>query len=514
MSNPLFYASSMEIRVDTTVDDWALYFRIKADMQAAGDTNVMFGRAPTEIAATYGLTLYVNEDGDPMIPGVHVNTFPAVVPVVIVTGPGFLQGIAVGLSEPSGTFHNINVPDANGVIHPDADWRWQCDLLGLTQTVPPSLDGKWQQQVVTWTGDGVNGRLIPTTFPLNSGNVLVWVMAETAGSWFRHNAMSGTTMGTSPILAPANGGIVSFEAAGFTVKDYLPLNCRVNILGSQYTAVIMRETTSNHSVMSFGSYTGTDSITPPAGEVTTDFSLLFPTKAPTQTWIFGRSGQMVFCADDFAAGDAVSIDFEAKAVTGGAQMRGYSSLGTFFIGLDNNVNSHLLVYYWVAFLIPVGSPIRNHFSTFKVTGTGSVIQVPTTNYTASFAIARPFTAAVPQSVRRTPWQAGTNSTRWDLTNIPTGGIRAFNLNSFDLGTVVASTGMDVYGFAMDGYADVDVFTPPVYEPIDPPGGGGGGGGVGGGGGDGGGHDPRNGDTGCTSVVSPGTGNAGTPGCSY
>ncbi len=115
--------------------------------------------------------------------------------------------------------------------------------------------GIYQQEIVTWTGDGAAGRLIATSFALNSGVVAVWVFNQgpSVGTpVFRHSGMTVSSIQagqTSAVL-----GITGFEAGGFRLGAD-GVNWHVNVLASKYTAIVLRDTTGGQ-YFSVGAYVG------------------------------------------------------------------------------------------------------------------------------------------------------------------------------------------------------------------------------------------------------------------
>src|SRR5216117_835073 len=115
-----------------------------------------------------------------------------------------------------------------------------------------SAIGGWDQQVVTYTGNGIPGRAVATTFPLDVGVVAIWILGvlSIGGGVFRHNAMTGSVYGTSPLRT--DSGIMSFTSTGFTVTDNTGQNMRCNVNGAAYVAVVIRDTTSDNRYMRVG----------------------------------------------------------------------------------------------------------------------------------------------------------------------------------------------------------------------------------------------------------------------
>src|SRR5665213_3190953 len=265
MPNPLFYAFNCAARFDITPGSSShdAYFQIQQQYQFG--IPIVVGRAPQEFEAAYGIPYYETIPAVLTVPGVSVATFPYPTPVVeIHDHDGNLVATRpVSSAVAGGTLVGVNYVDANGVLHPDVDWQWQISVEPYFNTAAgaPPL-GKWEQQIITYTGDGIADRLIPTAFPLNVGVVAVWVNPQTTRTpSFRHSGMTGTTMSIAPFSTTQ--GIRAFQAGGFTVKDGATV--KVNESGSQYTAIVFRAATSDNRFMRVGGYQGLSAIVTSGG---------------------------------------------------------------------------------------------------------------------------------------------------------------------------------------------------------------------------------------------------------
>lgn len=416
------------------------------------------------IVATYGF-------GTNIIMGLSPDAASALTGVAIVTDPSFVAqqirpeifvhpdalnvlGVPITLAESGGT---IVISYASPFGRFDrVVWEWQCEVTFDAQADPAPV-GAWSQVVLTYVGTGVDDDLVPTPFPLDVGVALVWVFPQLSRiASYRSNdpAMLGTIM--SPSTVDTVGGIMSFTATGFTVKDHSANNVLVNELGKQYTAIVLSDTTSDNRYLRVGQYAGTSSAGSPVGNsFVTGFN-------PNAAWIFGRNTVIVFCSDQFAAGDSVSFEIEAKPVTN--QITALAS--TISVGSDNNVNDNALEYYWAAFQIPASDPVRTGFTWYRVVGTGANLDVPL-GFLPAFATARPFVTGVPFSVWRGPWSTGTDSIDFATVDQPTGGIVAFIANGLTLGADVAPLTQVVYGFALKSAFSGGGPDGPPYNP-DPP----------------------------------------------
>lgn len=115
----------------------------------------------------------------------------------------------------------------------------------------------YEQQVIRYTGNGAALRLIPTTFPLDSGVVAIWISGWGGNNddCFRHSGMSATDeMGSS---SPTTYGIMGFLSNGFLVSYGTSASFAIaNASGFHYTAVVMRDTTMDNRYLRVGTYTG------------------------------------------------------------------------------------------------------------------------------------------------------------------------------------------------------------------------------------------------------------------
>lgn len=256
-SRPLFgVVAAARLDITAGSSSYAAYFALVAQYQFG--TPVIFNRAPEELAVAIGVPFF-SAIGDPGLvtstPGVVVVSFPYPTPSVVVAGTPYAVSTAVA----GGTLVGVNYVDANGVLWPDVDWQWQISVEAYQNSATGDL-GKFESQVVTWTGDGTANRLIPTTFPLDTGVVAIWGCggAEASGStevnFYRHNGMPGTALmaiNNDPI---STQGIMSFVAGGFTVTAGSFVVPFANTVGVLYAAVILRDTTVDNRYMRVGTY--------------------------------------------------------------------------------------------------------------------------------------------------------------------------------------------------------------------------------------------------------------------
>ena len=422
------------------------------------------------IVATYGF-------GTNIIMGLSPNDAATLTGVPIVTDPSFVSqhirpeifvhpdalnvlGVPVTLAESGGT---IVISYAGPFGRFDrVVWSWQCEVTLDAAVVAPS--GGWDQEVLTYTGTGVDGRLVPTTFDLTVGVVAVWVFPQLSFiASYRHNdpAMLGTIMSAPFSVVDTIGGIKTFAAGGVTVADHAADALWCNELGEQYTAIVLRDSTSDNHYLKVGQYTGNDATQAIASGFATP---------PTALWIFGRASTIVFCSDQFLAPNSVSFELEAKSLTNQIT----SLAASFALGSDNNVNASAVpLYYFAAFHIPATDTVRGGFNWYKVTGTGFNLDA-NVGFLPAFATARPFVAGIPDAVWRSSLHVGTDCTDFDSVGQAIGGIVGFTPTGLTLGSTVAPLGQDVYGFAFKasfsggGPAgapyNADILPPGAYTP--------------------------------------------------
>lgn len=482
-------------------------------------TNIIIGLSPADAATLTGLSINSDPSYASQITWPQIYVDPSALNVI---------GTAISTSDSGGTIFTP-FSDMHGE-HDRVVWEWQCDVqynpvtVPYTPYTPPS--GAWGQQVVTWTGDGTTERVIPTKMDLTVGNVIVWAFPQTLGQpSYRHTGMLGTAMSAQPISLTA--GITSFTPFGFTVTDDAPNSLFVNTNGLLYTAIVLQDSTRDQHYMRVGQYNGWPPIGPvvhtfnadgtvtgaidpsnvgqtiactggshgdgtavitayidsahyrvTSGVFTPDNYTVTATVGSravtsggalqvTQTWILGRSAQAAFCSNDFVAPNSTSFGIEAKTQT--QQIRALG-VGAFTVGTDNNVNGGPFNYFYAAFTIPIGDAVKLLFATYTITGTGSTVQITGLGFTPVFATARQFTTGTPVSVWRSPWHAGTTSSEFNLTSVASGGIRAFGAGTIDLGTTVAPSANDVYGFALalEGSSPAPPPGPPYTPEPTPP----------------------------------------------
>lgn len=214
---------------------------------------IIIGLSPDDAVTLTGAPLVSNSAYGPQQVRPEVYVHPDALNVL---------GVPITTAESGGT---IFISYANALGRYDrVVWEWQCDVELDLPATDPTVTGKYEQQVVTWTGDGTSGRLIPTAFALDSGVVGVWICggangtSTTDANCFRHNqsSMGGTAvMGISG--APfSTQGIMTFTASGFTVTDGASSATFANTLNAQYVAVVLRDTTSDNHWLRVGTYKG------------------------------------------------------------------------------------------------------------------------------------------------------------------------------------------------------------------------------------------------------------------
>lgn len=252
---------------------YGLFFANPAQGAAAKIANggtITLNMTPNLALSTFAGSQYLNL-GFPSVPVVP-GTFDLgsiTGPITPSTGGTLRTPRLISTGTLSTTVHEITY--LNGIAQTDrlVDYVWggamvfdQGSGTPAVTPFPGVISGKFEAQIVTWTGNGAANRLIPTTFSLASGTVAIWGCGGANGlgadqvNFFRHNGprMFGTALmgvGTAPITT---AGIMSFESGGFRVTDGSFVAPFANTNGIPYVAVVMRDTTSNAHYLRVGTY--------------------------------------------------------------------------------------------------------------------------------------------------------------------------------------------------------------------------------------------------------------------
>lgn len=457
MASHLTLEAQFNVTASFRFTDPALLTQIYADYPGLStNAGLLYGVSPVTLVQQYNgfggaaINLVDNPTAD------GYNSVPSVF-TTSAADPGKVLGTSIDpLVQADGvqTLGSVSYTDANGQDFTSVTWEWVTEIK--LYTIGSNDVNTWDQQFVSWTGDGTLARLIPTTFALDTGKVAVWIFPNQGSghvSSFRHSDMAGTAIPISPIST--TGGIMAFQSGGFTVTDSVPGGVRVNTVGELYNALVMKCSDTDAPFMSFGSYAGRGVIATTGnftagsrictiggltsadlnrsiiingsqgntiagvngGIITLGTPSLFngnnsvtgvgggqtigttnATVKITQLWLFGRSSQCVFWTEDMPSAQSTSFGNEGKNLTDQIlSVTTQASLDTgahnsFVPGDDNNVNSGSLTYYYVAFHIPAAHDIRSQFRTFKITGTGSSVAQTGFGFSPAFAMARRFTA--------------------------------------------------------------------------------------------------------------------------
>lgn len=495
---------------------------------------IIHARAPAELATAIGQPLIVGMN-DPgvaaSVSSVIVVTFPDSVPTV--HGTGFSRPVST--ADPSGILVGVNYTDSHGVFWPDVAWEWVISVEGyavVTPGIPATAPGRWDQQVVTWNGDGIAGRLIPTTFDLTQGRVAIWVFNKgPQRPSFRHSQMAGTIIPNGNFMDTV-GGIMAFQSGGFTVKDNNPTN--VNTIGTSYTAVVLRDTSSSGRSMQIGSYFGWPLMGGTHRRITdTDLQgavSVYDGPHGSDLGLFVSYTNNAHPAKTGAGTVASVINSGEYLIAGGVADDPGFPFWTAFAPVQNNrpISTGLIApatMFWVfgkgqQMLVvtadmPAGGSVtlkvEAQTAIGKVNALGTTISlsdqsdltnggdwqyfwvafnVPPGNsvyslfrawtrtgpgtvplgFTPAFAIGRNYTDSVPSPFWKGPLQTGQDSTRMDGTDFPTGGLESFTGGGLTVGATLGSG--TAYGFALLGSGGVDTSTPavpPVYNPPGPTG---------------------------------------------
>jgi len=249
------------------VTDVTLYNQIRSDynLGQGGSTpaasNILIGVSPVALAAQYGINWVNNPVTSDYnnLPGVFTQSTLSKVNGVSITPDGTQNGVQTLSS---------SYTDPNGQTFSTVTWAWQVEVQLFTVI----NGGKFQQQIVTWTGDGTSNRLIPTTFDLTQGVTAVWGVGgiDKAGgfnseaNFFRHNqsSMTGTALffSTNPVSTAETGagtdGITAFTSGGFRVSAGSFVVNYANTLNVKYAALVVNDTSFDNRYLQVGSYLG------------------------------------------------------------------------------------------------------------------------------------------------------------------------------------------------------------------------------------------------------------------
>jgi len=509
MPNPLFSVTAAA-RLDITPgsSSRAFYFSLVAQYQFGVPIIPLGVISPQTLAFNGGIPLY-SQVGDP---GVQA-TVPG---VVVASSSVVIGGVAYPVSTGAGggTLYGVNWVDQNGTLHPDVDWAWAISVepyLNGNASAPPL--GTFDVRVVQYTGDGTANRAISSVqgalpaLDLTKGVVAIWICGGAASvqdeNCFRanHAAMTGTQIiGAGVNSADPSHGIMSFTATGFTVTDGSVAGFHfANKLNTLYTAVVLRDTTSDNRYLRTGRYTGTGS-----AKTVTALGKVTPL---THLWVWGRG--TVYRSSEMAGDAAVTLAVEGQPTTGKITALG-ALTPSFTIGTDNNVNSNGAPYDYMALSADAYLLSQHVFA--SVTGVGGAapplaLPIP---FSIDIAFGRQFTGNSTGGVWRGQDHTGTDSdfcANYGNPNLPTTGITSIAGNVLSVGVEIAPNGVTAYGWAFKGGSATVPATPnfikqpvgPYVPPAGPPGvplp-----------------TPPPSGGFGCSSTIAPGAGNLGTPGC--
>lgn len=512
----------------TYVIPYGLYFSTPADGIAAkianGGTILLGGMTPAAAAAAYPLGVVVqggaftlfNLTGSPgPIPGAYADMTQGVSAVTSWTPTSHVLATDAVTLLTGTTPATPGFPERVEAVQ--VEWDGTLIFEGGGGTLPPAvgpavpIEGKFQIQVIPYTGSGVNGRALATSFPLDVGSVAIWIFPTVNRlSCFRSNSPAMTVTIKVGGGSSATGGIMTIGAAGFTIADDPLSNLFTNTLGETYTAIIFNDT--GETYMAVGIYPGrsdilTNGVFQPGspdvvcGSFTaTDIGRTFLISAspatlytiiaipdathirvspvsshgglqqifaaggnsdiaagrltlPTLVWDFGRGA--CFADDKMAIGTSLALFSEAVSLTDEilalvpAEPAAVPPLpARFRIGTSNNVNNNALTYYWVAFRLPAGDPAESFFRTWKFLGTGAATdQVTGLGFLPTFAGVRPQSAAIVPSGWRGPWHVGASGENFDAT-LGVIGILGFALGSIYLDNLIAPAGREIHGWAL------------------------------------------------------------------
>lgn len=444
-ARPIFYPTASCRIIDPAV--WA---QIVAAYSFG--TNIVLNVAPTDVATRWNAPL-VN---DPT--ATDYQNLPG---TFTLTTASQVLGVAVSTSVAGGTVTGVTYTDADGVAWTEVDWQWQIDFEDYT--VAGASGGTYEQEWITYTGDGTTARTIGCSANLliTASQSLVVIFPQAAGAtramtWVTSDMVAqGLSAAFSAQPSTTSGGIVAFANGSFSVTDALANLVSVNEVGVVYDALIVSDT--SFKVCASGHYAGTGLARTVLTALTAPLDVVF---------VLGRGGTAQFAESQLmTAGESLGMAEEDKPFTGGVTALG---IGSFGVGTDNNVNDVALNYYWFAFALPAAIRAK-YFTTFTALGTGSVVQatgIGNPGFVSGFTFAREYvTGSTPACRRRSPSAVGTASYAVNpSTNAvdATGGIRATGTGTVDLGTTVLPNTKRVYGFAFMAGGQQTIYNDPTW----------------------------------------------------
>jgi len=217
-------------------------------------TNVVIGLSPNEAETITGVPIITNPSFDSQSIRPEIFVHPDALNVL---------GVPISMADEGGT---IFISYANALGRYDrVIWKWQCEVVFFAAPVAdPGGSGKYEQDVVFWTGDGASNKLIATAFSLATGVIAIWGCGgiDKTGlsqvNFFRHNdpSMAGTQIcGIANNPFPTEG-VMSFEAGGFRVSPGSEGGDFGNTNNVEYCAIVIRDTTNDNRYLKRGTYLG------------------------------------------------------------------------------------------------------------------------------------------------------------------------------------------------------------------------------------------------------------------
>lgn len=461
--------------------NYGLMFNSQADVntaKAANGGSLVLAKTPEDaldFAAGLGLSAQIIQTEFPVLSA--VPGFVDLGNYVPIAGTPGIQSVPEFVS--TGTLTTAVTQTAfdanqNAVGSTAVNFTWQGTIINLTPTTPtppvpglPALPplGTYDQAVIQYTGDGTSARTIAVPFSLATGIVAVWICGGVAGTidlnCFRanHAAMTGTwVMGSSSLQTTA--GIMSFIASGFTVTDGNIAGAHfANKLNTLYTAIVIRDTTTNNQYLRVGRYTGNG--------VARTITTLGKARALTHVWVWGRG--VAYRSNEMTGDAAVELAVEATATAGMFTALGAKS---FSIGTNNNVNANGLPYDYLA--LSADSVIAGVFA--SATGVGPAtppltLPIP---FAIGIAFGRQFTGNSTGGVWRGQDHTGTDSdfcaNNGNNPDLPTTGITSIASNVIAASTEIAPSGTTAFGWAFKiGTSNITVAPVPIptVTPVPP-----------------------------------------------
>jgi hypothetical protein len=333
-----------------------------------------------------------------------------------------------------------------------------CEVKLIYYGPQTAASGDLKHQVIEYIGNGITGRLILTAFPLNVGNVAVWIYpvlpagAGTATPPVVRTSADATNSWLDGTAGTSANFITSLTADGFTLGAGDAFG-KVNTSGTKYIAIVVSDVSTDGDFIKTGIYTGNG----------VDGRLIEVNGGdpwqPTHVWVHGISH--VYRSTEFVGDSSVTL---RASVAGVNMIQSFETTG-FTVGTSVNTNTNTNAYGYVAFR---AGPefLATGFASFTLQGTAVDDVVSGLGFTPGFLLAKEYNAAGVSYYKSTTFpnnaaDLGDDSQGWNSTNDTGAAVKSLVFGGAVLGSVVAPAGATIYGWAWD---DVDTDAPPSTSP--------------------------------------------------